>query len=65
MTLATVNGVYRNGASGLWRSLQGYNVVLPLIISPGIVIVGIAIYIWGASEKIKQYRLELEVEIHE
>lgn len=53
MVLATVNDVYRNGLSGLWGLLQGYDVELAFIISLGVVIVGILVCIWGVFEKKK------------
>ncbi|MEZ3443928.1 MAG: hypothetical protein K1W30_02105 [Lachnospiraceae bacterium] len=53
MVLATVYDVHSDGASGLWGLLQGFNVELPLIISLGVVIVGIAICIWGVFDKEK------------
>lgn len=53
MVLATVYDVHSDGASGLWGLLQEFNVELPLIISLGVVIVGIAICIWGVFDKEK------------
>lgn len=53
MVLSTINDVTSNGISGLWGLLQGYDVVLPFIISLGIVVVGIVICIWGMCEKDK------------
>lgn len=59
MALSTVYDVRSSGVSGLWGLLQGYNAELPLIISLGVVAVGIAVCIWGAFERKKQYSLEL------
>ena len=53
MALATGYDVRRSGVSGLWGLLQGYNAELPLIISLGVVVVGIAVCIFGAFEKKK------------
>lgn len=53
MALATVYDVRSSGVSGLWGLLQGYNAELPLIISLGVVVVGIAVCIFGAFEKKK------------
>lgn len=53
MALATVYDVRSSGVSGLWGLLQGYNAEVPLIISLGVVAVGIAVCIWGAFERKK------------
>lgn len=53
MALATVYDVRSSGVSGLWELLQGYNAEVPLIISLGVVAVGIAVCIWGAFERKK------------
>ena len=53
MALATVYDVRSICVSGLWGLLQGYNAELPLIISLGVVVVGIAVCIFGAFEKKK------------
>lgn len=53
MALATVYDVRSSCVSGLWGLLQGYNAELPLIISLGVVVVGIAVCIFGAFEKKK------------
>lgn len=53
MVLATVNDVYGNGVSGLWGLLQGYDAELPLIISLCVVMIGIAVCVWGVFEKKK------------
>ena len=53
MVLATVNDVYSNGLSGLWGLLQGYDAELPLIISLCVVMIGIAVCVWGVFEKKK------------
>ena len=51
MVLATVNDVHGNGVSGLWGLLQGYDAELPFIISLCVVMIGIAVCIWGVFEK--------------
>ena len=53
MVLATVNNVYGNGVSGLRGLLQGYDAELPLIISLCVVVIGIAVCVWGVFEKKK------------
>ena len=53
MALATVYDVRSSDVSGLWGLLQGYNAEVPLIISLGVVAVGIAVCIWGAFERKK------------
>ncbi len=53
MALATVYDVRSICVSGLWGLLQGYDAELPLIISLDVVVVGIAVCIFGAFEKKK------------
>lgn len=50
IVMATINNVYRGGM-GLWGLLQGYEATPALILSLGVVVIGIASCIWGALEK--------------
>lgn len=52
IVMATINDVYvYSGETGLWGLLQGYEATLALILSLGVVVIGIAACIWGALEK--------------
>lgn len=53
MVMATINDVSSNGVIGLWGLLQGYDVALPFVISLCVVIIGIAVCVWGVFEKKK------------
>ena len=54
MVMATINNVYSGDAGpGLWALIQGYGAVRPLVLSLAVVVVGIAVCIWGMVEKKK------------
>lgn len=54
MVMATINNVSSGDvAPGLWALIRGYGAVRPLVLSLAVVVVGIAVCIWGMLEKKK------------